>query len=244
MSYKYASVNQFQNYRIHVGLLFINVNAIWILIMLLPWEFAFFIWVPGCCWVGCIVQFSFVHFLQIGHVLLVDQVNHGYDIGLLGLLVHLSLLEFSWRYKSSDCPLLYITNSCMIFQPNMKCLFFSCQDTSVLYVMNPNFTARPRILFYLFLFLNSQHYNLIYTVYFLIIYIYCQELLTISYSWVPWSRIFAHNQYLMVTLWTVAGQTLRIACSFIIICKIVLFASCDMQVQSGTQKKRNMENWF
>lgn len=44
---------------------------------------------------GVLCSFLLFHFLRIGHVLLVDRVNHGYDIGLLGLLVRLSLLQFS-----------------------------------------------------------------------------------------------------------------------------------------------------
>ena len=146
---------------------------------------------------GVLCSFLLFHFLQIGHVLLVDRVNHGYDIGLL---VHLSLLQFSWRYKSSVCPLLYITNSCMIFQRNMKCLFFSRHDISVFSVMNPNFTARPScILFYcsfncstlsshLYIIFSSSSSSSYYY-----IYIYLPRITHYCIFRVPWSRIFAHN---------------------------------------------------
>lgn len=172
---------------------------------------------------GVLCSFLLFHFLRIGHVLLVDWVNHGYGIGFLGLLVHLSLLEFGWRYKSSDCPLLYITNSCMIFHLNMKCLFFSCHDASVLSVLNPNFSARPScISFYLFFFkfsILSSH------LYILFSYnnFFCQELLTILYSESPEAEYLHAINLWWRHFWTFAGQTLRIACGSIIICKIILF---------------------
>lgn len=50
---------------------------------------------PVAVELGVLCSFLLFHFLRIEHVLLVDRVNHGYGIGLLGLLVHLSLLQFS-----------------------------------------------------------------------------------------------------------------------------------------------------